>query len=96
MEIVFTDKADQDLIRIYSYLTDRNPKAADNLVRGIDRKLKNLSAFPFIGRARPKLGEDIRSLVVGNHLIFYRVYSDCIAIVRIIDGRMDIDEEFRR
>jgi toxin ParE1/3/4 len=96
MEIVFSDKADQDLIRVHSYLTDRNPKAGDNLVRGIDRKLKNLSAFPFIGRARPKLGQGIRSLVVGNHLIFYRVYTDYIAVVRIIDGRMDIDEEFRR
>jgi toxin ParE1/3/4 len=55
-----------------------------------------LSAFPFIGRSRPKLGQGIRSLIVGNHLIFYRVQSDSIVIVRIIDGRMDIDEEFGR
>jgi toxin ParE1/3/4 len=66
MEIIFSDKADQNLIRIYSYLADRSPRAADNLVRSIDRKLKNLSAFPFIGRERKNLGQGIRSLVVGN------------------------------
>ncbi len=96
MEIIFSEKADQDPIRIYSYLADRSPSAADNLVRRIDRKLKNLSGFPFIGREWRNLGRGIRSLVVGNYLIFYRVQSSHIAIARIIDGRMDIDEEFGR
>jgi plasmid stabilization system protein ParE len=30
------------------------------------------------------------------HLIFYIVEHDSITIVRVLDGRMDIDEEFRR
>jgi len=32
----------------------------------------------------------------GRHLIFYVVERDRIVIVRVIDGRMDIDEEFKR
>ena len=96
MEIIFSEKADQDLIRIYSYLADRDLRAAENVVRSIDRKLKNLAAFPFIGRERPHLAHGIRSLVVGNYLIFYRVQSSRISVARIIDGRMDIDEEFQR
>jgi plasmid stabilization system protein ParE len=35
-------------------------------------------------------------VLVGPHVIFYTVGSDRITIVRIIDGRKDIDEEFRR
>jgi plasmid stabilization system protein ParE len=30
------------------------------------------------------------------HLIFYVVERNRIVVVRIIDGRMDIDEEFKR
>jgi hypothetical protein len=30
------------------------------------------------------------------HLIFYTVDDDRIAVVRVIDGRMDVDEEFHR
>jgi toxin ParE1/3/4 len=42
------------------------------------------------------LAAGLRSVLVGTHLIFYLVDSERIVIVRVIDGRMDIDEEFRR
>jgi len=34
--------------------------------------------------------------VVGTHLIIYRVDPEAVIVLRIIDGRMDVDEEFRR
>ncbi len=52
--------------------------------------------LPFIGRERSSLALRLRSVVVGIHLIFYVVEHDSITIVRVLDGRMDIDEEFRR
>jgi toxin ParE1/3/4 len=55
-----------------------------------------LSLFPFIGTKRPHLGPGIRGLVSGNYVIFYLVEREDITVVRIIDGRMDIDEEFHR
>jgi len=96
MQVVLSDKADGDLIGIYSYIAERSPKAADDLLRNIDRKLRNLSAFPFIGRERSNLSPGLRSLVAGNYLIFYTISRDHIVVMRVIDGRMDIDEEFRR
>jgi toxin ParE1/3/4 len=64
----------------------------------IDEKFNQLCELPFIGRERPSLAPGIRSVVVGTHVIFYLVNpdSDAIIIVRVIDGRRDIDEEFRR
>jgi plasmid stabilization system protein ParE len=66
------------------------------LSSGSTRDSNNFPAFPFIGRERSSLAPGLRSIVVGNHLIFYVVEADQIIIVRVIDSRMDIDEEFRR
>jgi toxin ParE1/3/4 len=96
MKIVISDKARDDLRRAYGYLAIRNPQAADALMREIDDRFKNLSRFPFIGRERSSLAPGLRSVLVGTQLIFYLVEPDRIVVVRVIDGRMDIDEEFKR
>jgi toxin ParE1/3/4 len=96
MKIFRTDKANEDLLNVYSFLAERSPTAAYALVRDIDAKFKDLARFPFIGRERNGLAPGVRSLVVGTHLIFYTVQSERILILRIIDGRRDVEEEFRR
>ena len=96
MKVLLSDKASRDLLRIYSYIAERNPTAAEVLVQRIDEKFDQLSDLPFIGRERSSLAPGLRSVIVGTHLIFYTVSPDSITIVRVIDGRMDIDEEFRR
>jgi toxin ParE1/3/4 len=96
MKIFWSEKAEKDLLQICAYLAERNPQAADALVGEVDAKFKNLSQFPFIGRERSRLAPGLRSVLVGTHLIFYLVEQDRIVVVRVIDGRMDIDEEFKR
>jgi toxin ParE1/3/4 len=54
------------------------------------------SRFPFIGRERSALSPGLRCLVIGTYLLFYAANEDEITIVRVIDARMDVDEEFRR
>lgn len=96
MKIVVSDKANTDLLRIYAYLLPRNQAAAERIIGRINHRFQQLSRFPFIGRPRPSLAQGLRSLLVGNHLIFYTVDAEEITIVRVIDSRMDIDAEFRR
>ncbi len=96
MKVLVSDKAKLDLLRIYSYLSQQNRDAAIGVIRRIDARLEQLSRFPFLGRPRPSLAPGLRSLIAGSHLIFYTVGTDQITVVRVIDGRMDIDEEFRR
>jgi toxin ParE1/3/4 len=96
MRIVLSDKAADDLLRIFQYLEERSPAAANDFIRRIDENFKNLTRFPFIGRERSHLASGLRCLIVGLHLIFYTIDGDDIAIVRVIDGRMDVDEEFQR
>jgi len=96
MKIVVSEQADADLLQIFQYLADRNSHAADAVAREIDRKFMNLSDFPFIGRERSSLARGLRSIVAGIHVIFYTVERNRIVIVRVLDGRRDIDAEFQR
>jgi toxin ParE1/3/4 len=74
----------------------RNPAAADTFIQAIDGKFEQLSRFPFIGRERSTVAAGIRSIVVRTHLIFYTIERERIIVIRVIDGRMDVDEEFQR
>jgi toxin ParE1/3/4 len=96
MKIAVSQKAAADLLRIFTYRAEQNPASAEQLIAAIDRKFAQLADFPFIGRERTSLREGSRSVLVGTHLVFYLVESDRIVIVRVIDGRMEIDEEFQR
>jgi toxin ParE1/3/4 len=96
MRIVRSEKAKQDLLQIWSYLFEHSPRAADGLVETVDVKLKTLAHLPFIGRDRSSLAPGLRSLVVHPYVLFYTVENDAITLVRVIDGRRDIDAEFRR
>ena len=96
MRIVLSDKSRADLLRIHQYINARNPNAADAFVQRIDANFGNLAQFPFIGRERSSLAPGLRCLVVGLHLVFYTVDVEQITVVRVIDSRMDVDEEFHR
>jgi len=96
MKVFVSDQADADLLHVYRYLGERNPAAAESFIRDIDRKFENLSRFPFIGRERESLAPGLRSLAAWPHVIFYSVGDDCVTIVRVLDGRRDIDAEFQR
>jgi toxin ParE1/3/4 len=96
MRILLTDRAVDDLRSIFSYLNALNPVAAQNQIAAIDEKFSHLLRFPFIGRERPSLGPGVRSVVSGAKVIFYLVADQQITVVRIVDCRMDLDEEFAR
>ncbi len=96
MKIFISEDADRDLLNIHSYIAERNPAAAVALAHEFKEKLTSLSRFPSIGRDRSNLVKGIRSVVAGNYIIFYRIDSDQVTIMRFLDGRRDIDAEFGR
>lgn len=96
MKVLISDAANNDLLQLFSYLFDRNPVAADEILGDIDLKIRSLTNFPFIGRLRSTLGAELRSVVCGMYVIFYQVGRDQITVLRVLDGRRDIDTEFQR
>jgi toxin ParE1/3/4 len=104
MRVFLSDAAKADLISIYSYMAERNLAAADAIAEEINIKFdslkhfpfNSLKHFPFIGRDRSDFGPNFRSVVAGYYVIFYIVEADQLTIVRVLDGRRDIDAEFLR
>jgi toxin ParE1/3/4 len=58
-------------------------------VGDLERRFAALAAAPGLGRARPEIGEGIRSAPEGSHMIFYRRQGDRLEILRIIHQSMD-------
>ncbi|MES2198406.1 MAG: type II toxin-antitoxin system RelE/ParE family toxin [Pseudomonadota bacterium] len=89
-------QADADLDSIWSYIAADNIKAADNLLARIGTVFKMLVQNPLAGRARADLARGLRSVTVGNYIVFYFALSDGVEIVRVMHARQDIDADDMR
>jgi toxin ParE1/3/4 len=49
---------------------------------------------PHIGRARPELAPELRSVPEGRYVMFYRPLPDGVEIVRVLHGARDLDSVF--
>ena len=96
MKILVSEQADADLLEFFTYLAERNSSAAEAVATELDNKFQQLLRFPFAGRERPMLAPGLRSIVAGRYVIFYLAGSDQVTIVRVLDGRRDIDSEFQQ
>ncbi len=86
--------AGNDLDEIWLYIAQDNPDSADALLDKIEECCQALAQFPFIGTNRDELMPDLRSLPVGNYLIFYMPIEDGIVVVRVLHGMRDVDALF--
>lgn len=89
-----TDQAEEDLITLWSYISDDNVDAADQLLDEIDEVCGVLAGTPNAGRLREDLAADLRSMPVGNYVIFYRPYGDGIIVIRVLHGARDLPGMF--
>jgi toxin ParE1/3/4 len=86
--------AREDLLQLWLGIAHDNPEAADRLIARIKRVADQLADFPQLGRLRPELAAALRSFAVGNYVVFYRVVSDGIEIVRVLHGARDLPSLF--
>lgn len=81
--------AEKDLDDIWSYIAeDAGLETADRLIDAIFDRFELLVEQPRMGRNRPEFGEGVRSIVVENHVIYYRHEQD-VLIARVLHGRRD-------
>ena len=98
LRLVFLNSAKRDLIVTLRYIAEQSSSAiaARAFTDRIRRKCRDLSVLPGrIGRPRPELGQDIRSHVFQNYVIFFRYKDDTFEVINILHGRRDIDSYFR-
>jgi toxin ParE1/3/4 len=96
MKIIVSDEADNDLLQITSYLSERTVQGTQSVLDSINRCFVSLTSFPRRGSPRPDLGLDVRSVIVPPYVVFYTVRPDHVTILRVLHGSRDIEAEFRR
>jgi toxin ParE1/3/4 len=90
---IWSPEALTDIENIWDYYAGTaGTSVADRLLRDIGRSIGLLEDFPMAGRVRDEIRPGLRSIVSGPHLVFYRVPEQRPLIVRILDGRRDIEE----
>ena len=50
--------------------------------------------FKVAGRVREEVRPGLRSIAASPHVVFYRVRDEAAAIIRVLDGRRDLDDIF--
>lgn len=90
-ELFLTERAREDFEDIIAYTTKqwRHDQANEYAAR-IDAALINLCRFPELGRNRNDLSPGVRSIPMGQHIIYYHPTRDTIVIRRIVHSRRDI------
>jgi toxin ParE1/3/4 len=79
-----------DLAEIWAFIAEDSVDHADRFAALVDRQFRALARQPHIGRSRPELAADLRSLPVGNYVVFYVPRSKGIEVVRVLHGARDI------
>lgn len=87
--------ADEDIQDIYLYSVDTWGKdRARSYVFGLFEAFETISRNPRMGRPRPDLGDEIRSLPHASHIVFFTEWQGEIAILRVLHGNRDVEEQF--
>ena len=82
--------AQTDLDEIWDYVANDNWPAADRLLATFHEKFLLLSRHPLLGQVREELRADVRSLSVGQYVIYYRARENRVHIARALHGSRDV------
>ena len=88
--VQLTERAEEDLIEIHSAIAKLNPQSADRILLKIEERLNALADMPERGFRRPNISYDLRIVVEGDYLLFYRVDEASVHIVRVVYGRRNL------
>lgn len=90
MRIRRSRQAIRDVDQIWLTIARDDADAATRLVDRIAAATARLADFPFSAPARPDIGPEVRSVVVGRYLTLYRVTDDEVLIVRVVHGAREV------
>jgi toxin ParE1/3/4 len=93
VRVVVSLRARSDILDIHSFLSERSPSVADRMLARFSERFNELREFPYLGPDRSELRASLRSLLIESYVAFYLVEPGRIMVVRVIDGRRDIEQE---
>ena len=92
----WSTEALEDRERIWDYYVRvAGRHTAGKVLREIAEVIALIEDHPFAGRARNEVRPGLRSFAATPHVLFYRVVNNNTPeIVRVLDGRQDIEQKF--
>jgi addiction module RelE/StbE family toxin len=89
--LVFTERAQADLLEAWLYIAEDNLAAADKVLDTLEQEATLLLLQPLMGRARPELGSAVRSWPTSTpYLLFYEVDDMELTVLRVLHRARDI------
>jgi toxin ParE1/3/4 len=96
--LVFTHSAQANLIEIADYIegSSGSPEVAERFTEDLVARCAHLAELPgVLGRARPELFPDLRSMPHGNYVIFFRYVASTFEVVNILERHRDVTTYFK-
>lgn len=93
-QLRISPRASEDLLEIWSYIADDSEANADGFIDKIYETMELLARQRGLGRHRDELAPGIQSFAVSRYIVFYRVVTGAIEIVRVLHGARDIENIF--
>jgi len=94
-DILWSDRAKDDLAAIGDYIAADNPRAAMQWVDKLISDVERAAAMPLAGRIVPEHADrrDIREVLRRTYRIVYRVRDEAIEMLTIFEGHRLLPEE---
>jgi len=94
--IIWTERAEKDLLTIVSYIARKHPSNAVNILRKIKKATSRLYHTPTRGRMIPELQEQgvlqYRELVITPWRVMYKISGKSVFIMSVLDSRQNIED----
>lgn len=92
MKVQITAEAEADLESIADYIARDNPARALSFVRELYQLCLEIADMPQAWPVVPRYEHhDVRRRIHGRYLIFYRIGTDRITILHILNGAMNVE-----
>ncbi len=92
--LTISPTAHNDLLDIWKYIAEDSPGNATLFLQKMHAKCLTLVDHPHSGKSRSELMQDLRSIPIGNYLIFYRNRAAGPEIIRVLHAARDIQNFF--
>ena len=93
-QLNISEQATHDLEDIWLYIANDSPQVADRFLDSVLEQCQLFCSSPEMGRVREDLLPGTRSFSIKRYVLFYRVVSSKVEIVRILSGYRDLESLF--
>lgn len=88
MIVVWTEPALENLAGIRQYISQTSSLYAEQMLRRILERGKQLEAFPESGRVVPEIGKpDVREVIEQPYRVIYRVKAASVEVLAVVHAR---------